>query len=151
MKNIFLATLFILLSFHSFSQFSGGTRAGGGSRFGGGQMNVGHFYGKIVESKTGKGVEGVTIQLKGNKFDTVAKQLKEGILKTVLTEANGDFSLEGLMVMGNFKFKASAIGFKTLEKQISFGIKMPQQGQAPDMQQMMALADKDLGNLKIEF
>ena len=27
---------------------------------------------------------------------------------------------------------------------------MPQQGQTPDMQQMMAMADKDLGNLKME-
>lgn len=149
MRNYLAAAFLLFSSFQSFSQFSGGTRTGGGGRFGG-QMNVGHFYGKIIDSKTNKGVGGITIQLKGNKFDTTTKQLKEAILKTVITENNGDFNLEGLPVMGNFKFKATAVGYKTLEKQLSFGIKMPQQGQTPDVQQMMAQADKDLGNLKIE-
>ena len=148
MKKLGSAFLFISISIFSFSQFQGGGKNGAGRM--GGQMNIGHFYGKIIDSKTGKGIEGVTIQLKGNKFDTIAKQMKEAILKTVITETNGDFSLEGLMVFGNFKFKATAIGYKTLDKQISFGIKMPQQGTTPDMQQMMAMADKDLGNLKLE-
>jgi outer membrane receptor protein involved in Fe transport len=152
MRNIFLAAFLVLLYSNSFAQFP----SGGGSRMGsgriGGQMNIGHFYGKLVDSKTNKGIGGVTIQLKGNKFDTVTKQLKEAILKTVITENNGDFSLEGLTIFGNFKFKATAVGYKTLETQLSFGIKMPQGG-APDasnMQQMMGLADKDLGNLKME-
>ena len=152
MRNIFLVAFSILLSVNSFSQFAGGGNRMGGSRMGG-QMNVGHFYGKLVDSKTNKGIGGVTVQLKGNKFDTVTKQLKEAILKTVITENNGDFSLEGLTVFGNFKFKATAVGYKTLETQLSFGIKMPQGGGAPDantMQQMMGLADKDLGNLKME-
>ncbi len=152
MRNIFLAAFCILLSVNSFSQFPGGVNRTGGGRIGG-QMSVGHFYGKLVDSKTNKGIGGVTIQLKGNKFDTVTKQLKEAILKTVITENNGDFSLEGLTVFGNFKFKATAIGYKTLETQLSFGIKMPQGGGAPDastIQQMMSLTDKDLGNLKME-
>jgi hypothetical protein len=152
MRNIFLAAFLILLSSNSIAQFpgGGGNRMGGGRM--GGQMNVGHFYGKLIDSKTNKGIGGVTIQLKGNKFDTVTKQLKEAILKTVITENNGDFSLEGLTVFGSFKFKATAVGYKNLETQLSFGIKMPQGG-APDastMQQMMGLADKDLGNLKME-
>jgi hypothetical protein len=91
MKNIFVLTLVIFLSFQSFSQFPGG-RPGAGRMGSNGQMNIGHFYGKIVDSKTGKGIAGVTIQLKGNKFDTVNKQMKEAILKTVITESNGDFS-----------------------------------------------------------
>ncbi len=151
MKNLFLATIFTFLFFNSYSQMPGGGNRGGGRM--GTQMNIGHFYGKMVDSKTGKPIEGATIQLKGNKFDTISKQMKEAILKTVLTEANGDFSLEGLMVFGNYTFKASAIGYKNVDKKINFGIKMPQQGQSPDanaMQQMMALADKDLGNLKME-
>ncbi len=149
MKNIFLAATFILLSFNSFSQFAGGNKTGGGRGFGS-QMNIGHFYGKIVDNKTNKGIAGVTIQLKGNKFDTATKQLKEAILKTVITENNGDFSLDGLMVFGNFKFKATTVGYKNLEKQLSFGIKKPDAGATPDMQLMMSLADKDLGNLKME-
>ncbi len=153
MKVLLAATLFTLLTLQSFAQYPGGGRAGGGNRFGG-QMNMGHFYGKMVDGKTNKGIAGVSIQLKGNKFDTITKQLKEVILKTVITENNGDFSLEGLMVFGNFKFKATAVGYKTFEKQISFGIKRPDAGAAPDaaaMQQMANLADKDLGNFKMDL
>lgn len=141
-------TLIILVIIYQFvvAQMPSGGR---GRNFAGGQMNIGHFYGKIIDSKTNKGVEGITIQLRGNKFDTTTKKMKEAILKTVITEANGDFSLEGLMVFGNFKFKATGVGYKTVDKEISFGIKPPQQGQTPDMQQIMDLADKDLGNIAI--
>lgn len=141
-------TLIILVIIYQFvvAQMPSGGR---GRNFAGGQMNIGHFYGKIIDSKTNKGVEGITIQLRGNKFDTTTKKMKEAILKTIITEANGDFSLEGLMVFGNFKFKATGVGYKTVDKEISFGIKPPQQGQTPDMQQIMDLADKDLGNIAI--
>ena len=63
--------------------------------------------------------------------------------------ANGDFSFENLSLFGNYKLKVSGLGFKTLDQAISFGIKMPQPGAAPNMQQMMGMADKDLGNIKI--
>ncbi len=146
--------LFLLLCVGSFTYAqnpaAGGFRAGGAGRMGGANMNVGRFYGKIVDSKTNKGVAGITIQLSGSKFDTVTKQLKQAILKTVITESNGDFSLEGLSVMGNFKFKATAVGYKTLERPLNFGIKMPAPGTTPDFQQMLAQADKDLGNIKVE-
>jgi outer membrane receptor protein involved in Fe transport len=118
-----------------------------------GQMNIGHFYGKIVDSKTNKGIGGVSVLIGGKKFDSTKKQMVEVTLKTAITENNGDFSVEGLMIFGNYKLKASAIGYKVIEKQISFGVKRPDGGGAPDaaaMQQMMALADKDLGNIKIE-
>lgn len=133
---------------------------------GGQNMNIGHFYGKIVDAKTNKGVAGIAVQLTGNKFDTATKKMKESILKTVITAANGDFSLDGLTLFGNFKLKVSALSYKPLEKQVSFGIKFPQGGVSPNtpntgmqdgaggmgggMQQMLGQADKDLGNIKIE-
>jgi len=120
-------------------------------------MNIGHFYGKLVDSKTNKGLEAVTVQLVGNKFDTAAKKMKEVILNTQITKANGNFSFDNLPVFGNFKLKASALGYKTIDKQINFGIKMPQGGAANAsgggsamMQQMLSMADKDLGNIKME-
>src|SRR6476620_10645945 len=96
-----------------FAQFPGGGRPGGGANAQ--NMNMGHFYGKVVD-KSNKGIEGVTVQLVGNRFDTVAKKMKEAILSTVLTPANGDFSLENLPVFGNFKLKISAVGYKNYEK-----------------------------------
>jgi outer membrane receptor protein involved in Fe transport len=141
----------LLISFQMIqAQFPMGGGAGRGA--GGGQsMNVGHFYGKIVDSKTNKAVEGVTVQMTGNKFDTVTKKMKEAILSTQITRANGEFSIENLSVMGSFKLKLSSLGYKSIEKPISFGLKMPTGAPtAASMQQMLGQADKDLGNIKIE-
>ena len=156
-----ITTLFVLILAcqAAFSQMPGG-RPGGAPGGNAQSMNIGHFYGKLVDSKTNKGIEGVTVQLTGNKFDTVSKQMKEVILNTQITKANGDFSFDNLALFGNFKMKASAIGFKALDKTLSFGIKMPQGGgananasgggQNGGMQQLIGMADKDLGNIKME-
>ncbi len=123
----------------------------GMGRMGGGNMNIGHFYGKIVDSTTGKGVEGVTLQLTGSRFDTVKKKMTTGILTTVLTEPNGDFSLENLSVMGSFTLKISTVGYKQKEQKLSFGLKMPQGGGGEgSREQMLNMVDKDLGNIKIQ-
>ncbi len=144
---------FILFSFQVTIQAQMPTGMMGGARGAGGQaMNVGHFYGKIVDNKTNKAIEGVSVQLTGNKFDTVTKKMKETILSTQITKANGEFSIEGLSVIGKFNLKLSAIGYKSVINPISFGLKMPQGGAptAASMQQMIAQADKDLGNIKME-
>ena len=148
MKYFLTLVSILFISTIILAQMPGGGYAG---RAGGaGRMNVGHFYGKVVDSKTGKGIGAVTIQLTGNKFDTTTKQMKQAILKTVLSEKNGDFSLENLSVMGNFKLCISRVSYKSITQQLTFGIKMPAPGQTPDMQQMMAMVDKDLGNIKME-
>lgn len=155
MRKILLASI-IGLSFISLqAQMPGGNRGGGmGMAAGKGNMNIGHFYGKAVDSKTGKGIPGATVILSGNKYDTVSKQMKQGTIKTLITQNNGDFSLENLPVFGNFKLKISAIGYKAIDQQVTFNIKMPQMGNGgmdPNaMQQALAAADKDLGNIKME-
>ena len=126
---------------------------GGGRPMGaGGQnMNVGHLYGKIVNNSTNKGVDGASILLIGNKFDTASKKLVESTLKAIISETNGDFSLDNLPVMGNFKLQITAVGFKPLEMKVNFGLKMPKPGEAGGgMQQMLGMVDKDLGNIKME-
>ncbi len=124
-------------------------RNGSGNRGANASIN-GHFYGKIVDSKS-KGIPGVTIQLLGNKFDTVTKQPRQIIVKTVLSENNGDFNLDGVPLMGKFTLRASAVGYKKVEQSVSFFSKMPTPGSTPDFQQLAALADKDLGNIKLEL
>ena len=77
--------------------------------------------------------------------------MKEAILGTIITKANGDFSFENLSLFGNFKLNATAIAYKTVDQTISFGIKMPSAGASGgNMQQMLGMADKDLGNIKME-
>ena len=142
MKNIYIVISFLLIQINSNAQYP----AAAGARAGGTNMNQGHFYGKIVDANK-KGIEGVTLQIKGSKFDPATKKTTEAILGTMLTATNGDFSFESLPVMGNFKLSISSVGYKKLEKPLSFGIKM---GGGQSMQEMMALVDKDLGNIRLE-
>ncbi|WP_336514035.1 outer membrane beta-barrel family protein [Pollutibacter soli] len=123
--------------------------AGGGGRPGGGQnMNMGRFYGRILDSKTNKGVDAASVQLIQNKFDSVSKQRKDVVIAGQLTRANGDFSLEGLPIMGQFKLRVSGIGYQLYEKPVKFEIGGPRNG---DMSQMLNKIDVDLGDIKLEL
>ncbi len=142
MKYIYILVFAILTQLNSYAQYPGAA----GARGAGAGTNMGRFYGKVVDANK-KGLEGVTIQLKGNKFDVATKKSTEVILGTMLTASNGDFSFENLSVIGNFKLIVTGVGIKRLEKQIGFNIKM---GAGQNMQDMMAMVDKDLGNIKVE-
>ncbi|PWU03963.1 MAG: TonB-dependent receptor [Bacteroidetes bacterium] len=146
MKN-FLAGLLCLVSISVFSQIPGGQ---GGNRRGGmpggGQANIGHFYGKVVDSKYNKGIDAASVQLIQNKFDTVTKQRKDVVIAGQLTTPKGEFSLENLPVMGQFKLRITAIGYVTYEQKVQFDMKPAQGG---DFSQMLNNVDKDLGNIKI--
>ena len=62
------------------------------SKSGGRNMNIGHFYGKVVDAKTGKGLEAVSIQLIG-------------------TQAGGQFRIiERLPGRVGYRFAASGTG-----------------------------------------
>jgi len=150
MRNFLVLISFLMVCFTTNAQFPGMGGRPGGAAGANQNTNIGHFYGKIQDPKTKKGVEGVTVQLKGNKFDTATKKMKEVTLGTIITKSNGDFTFDNLSLFGNFKLKLSAIGYKTIEQAITFGIKFPQGGAAPDFSKMMAMADKDLGNILME-
>jgi outer membrane receptor protein involved in Fe transport len=139
MKYISILLIFAIYTTTSFAQYPGAAARGAGA-----SANMGHFYGKIVDANK-KGVDGASVQIKGSKFDPATKKATEVILGTMITASNGDFSFENLSIMGNFKLIVSGVGFKKLEKQISFNFKP---NGTP--QEMMALVDKDLGNIKLE-
>ncbi|MBO9202220.1 MULTISPECIES: TonB-dependent receptor family protein [Niastella] len=147
MKNF--VWLFVLLASFQIvnAQYPGG--AGGGARRPGGgqQMNIGHFYGRIVDKATNKGLDAASVQLIQNKFDTVTKKRVDVVVGGMLTSRNGDFSLENLPVFGQFKLVITAIGYKAIEQKAAFDIKM---GPGMDRSQMLSQVDKDLGNIKMD-
>lgn len=97
----------------------GGARMGaGGMSMGAGQ--TGRLYGKILDSTSGKPLDAVSVQLVSSKFDMVKKQRKDTIISGMLTPANGDFSLENVPIMGDYRIRISAIGYVTLEQKVSF-------------------------------
>ena len=137
-----LLLLLNLLMLGAFAQVPGGGTRGGAQNQ---NMNMGRFYGKVVDAKNNRPVDAVSVQLVQSKFDTVSKKRVDKVISGQLTKANGDFSLENLPIMAQFKLKISAIGYLPFEEPVKFDIKP-----GGDMSQMMNMVDKDLGNLKLE-
>lgn len=140
MKKSFLTAISTLAISVIFSQMPGINRGLGGQ-----SMNVGHFYGKIIDAATNKPLESVSVQLIQNKMDTATKKRKDVVIAGMLTDKKGDFSLENLPVVATFKLMITGIGYKTIEQKAFFEIKM-----GGDMSQMLNAVDKDLGNIKLE-
>ncbi|HVM88145.1 MAG TPA: outer membrane beta-barrel protein [Puia sp.] len=153
MKKLLIISLTLFLSNLTFAQFP----MGGGGRPGNGQVpSIGHFYGKVVDSKNNKGIDGASVQLIANKFDTATKKMKLVPIAGMITN-KGNFSLENLPLFGNFKLRITAIGYKQYEEKVAFDIKMPkggvqnqQNGDMQQAQQALAGIDKDLGNIKLD-
>lgn len=118
-----------------------------GNRGGGMQnMNMGRFYGRILDKSTSKPVDAASVQLIQNRFDTVTKKRRDFVVSGQLTRSNGEFNLEGLPVMGQFKLKITAIGYLALEQPVKFELSMN-----GDMSQMMNKVDRDLGDIALQI
>jgi len=180
LKLITAALFSLMLAGASAQMGMGGGNRGGGA---GMAMQNGRFYGKVVDQKTNKPIDASSIQLITTKFDFATRSRKDSTINGQLTEANGDFSLDNVPFMGEYRLKISAIGYKTLEQKISFLTPEQQKkmmevfagmAAAPkdtskkkaagggnmmdqlkkvfgdDMSKMLSIADKDLGNIKLE-
>src|ERR1700744_2937829 len=95
----------------------------GGGRRGAPAPSIGHFYGKVVDSKTNKGIDGVSIQLVQTKYDPVTHTPKDTIISGLITRRSGEFSLENLPIFGNFHLKISAIGYDPYDQKVAFDLK----------------------------
>lgn len=118
MKLPFTLLLTVCISAMVMAQPPGGGRMGASMPMGAGQ--TGRFYGKILDSLSGKPLVAASVQLISSKFDMVKKQRKDTIITGMLTLANGDFSLENVPLMGDYRIRISAIGYETLEQKVSF-------------------------------
>ena len=144
MKRL-LVTLFTLSLFiPAFAQFPGGKGGMGGA-----MMNIGHFYGKVIDSLTGKPVEFASVQLWGDKWDSTQKQLVNGIVAGMITPSNGDFSLENLAVMGKFSLHITFVGYRPYQQDISFSLDFGNMKPGKDPSSMINAVDKDLGNIML--
>ncbi len=137
MRNVYLVLFTLLISGTLLGQMPGAMR-------GGQNMNMGHFYGKVLDANTNKPLEAASVQLTQNKMDTVTKKRRDYVIAALITDKKGDFSIDNLPVMGSFQILITAIGFTPYNEKISFNLKM-----GGDMSQMMNAVDKDLGNIKM--
>ncbi len=139
-------TLFTAFSAGAIAQMPTGQGRG---QMGGGNMNLGHFYGKIIDSATNRAIDAASVQLIQNKLDTVTKKRKDVVVSGMLTTKKGEFSLENLNIMAQYKLKITAIGYKTIERKVAFQLNMAG-AKNGDMSSMLNQVDKDLGNIKLD-
>lgn len=114
------------------------------------QMNIGRFYGKVVDESTGKGIGYASVQLTAMRYDSTARAMREKVVAGQLTEPNGDFSLGNLPIMGTYTLKISYLGYATVEKKVSFdlsGMNRPSSG-GFDLS-AINMIDRDLGNIPL--
>ncbi|MGG9964531.1 TonB-dependent receptor domain-containing protein [Ferruginibacter sp. SUN106] len=145
--RICLSLVLISLTTSALAQMPGG--AGRGQMGGGQNMNLGHFYGKIIDSTTNKPVDAASVQLIQNKLDTMTKKRRDVVVSGMLTTKKGEFSLENLNIMAQYKLKITAIGYKTIERKVAFSLNMSGMKNG-DMSGMLNSVDKDLGNIKLD-
>ncbi len=138
MKNIYLFIITFFITAIAQAQVPGAARAGGQN------MNMGHFYGKVIDGNSNKPLEAASVQLTQNKMDTATKTRRDFVIAAMLTNKKGEFSIDNLPVFGNFELLITAIGFAPHTEKISFNLKM-----TGDRSQMMNAVDKDLGNIKM--
>lgn len=142
--RILLTGALVLLQLQANAQLPGNPRMPGNSRM----MNVGHIYGRVLDSRTGKPVEFATVQLFQNQFDTVSRKVVKRLAGGDLTRENGEFSIDNLSVFGEYLILISAIGYDSLSRKVSFEIDM-KKAQQGDWQRLLSSVDKDLGNLRL--
>ena len=151
MKKLLSLIITATISLHVLAQMPGAPAMGNKNTA---QMNMGHVFGKIVDS-TGKPISDVSVYLLQNKFDSSTKKMKEVLLKGITTKTSGEFNFEDLPIFGPLKLKISSIGFKPYETTVSF---MPKtlasagKPQGDPMQAINSIAsnfEKDLGNISM--
>ncbi|MCY7329302.1 MAG: TonB-dependent receptor, partial [Saprospiraceae bacterium] len=145
-----MALLAVLPTF-LFSQFPQSAPSG---RPNAAQLNIGRFYGKVVDDATGKGLGYASVQLTGMRFDSTAKAMQPVLLAGQLTAENGDFSLENLPIRGQFTLKVTYLGYGEVEQKVSFGSGEKPAGGPPPATggrpgANAGAVDKDLGNIRL--
>jgi ferric enterobactin receptor len=152
MKKIFLLPLVLAIQLASFAQMPFGGKAQTAP-------SIGHFYGKIMSDSLGKPIDGASVALLQNRFDSVSKKRKDILIGALITHTSGDFSFENLPMFGSYKLKISAMGYKNYESTVSFQMRVPS-GSTPNvngdasqamsnMSSMLNGIDRDLGNIKL--
>lgn len=113
-------------------------------------MNIGRFYGKVVDESTGKGIGYASVQLTAMRYDSTARAMREKVVAGQLTEANGDFSLANLPIMGTYTIKISYLGYATVEKKVSFDLSGMNRAPSGGFDlSAINMIDRDLGNIPL--
>ena len=140
-RNFYLTFLLLIATGAVMAQYP----QGGAPRPAARNMNMGHFYGKVIDGNTNKPIEAASVQLTKMVMDTATKERKSVIVAAMLTDKKGEFSIDKLPVFGTYNLLVSAVAHAPYSEELSFNLKM----NGGDMSQMINAVDKDLGNIKL--
>src|SRR5678815_4513721 len=73
---------------------------------------IGHFYGRIIDAKTHKGIDGASVQLVMQVNNAATKSRQDSIVRGMITSKKGDFSFTNLSLRGAYQLNITAIGYK---------------------------------------
>ena len=75
------------------------------------KLNTSRLYGKVVDSKTARGLDAITVQLYALIRDTSRGVTKDSLVGSMFTRSNGDFSFSNLPAADSLRLVVSAVGF----------------------------------------
>lgn len=102
----------------------------------GARLRQAHVYGKIVDGKTNKGIEAVSVQVYILTNDGSSGKRRDSLIGGMLSRPNGDFNFQNIPLMDTFRFMISAVGYKPLQLNVAIDAS--------------GILERDLGNLKIQ-
>lgn len=97
------------------------------------------LLGKVVDSKTNKGIEAASVQVFLLKKNTPPGEPADSLIAGMLTLPNGDFKFTGLTLPDSFIVRVSALGYSENSKSVTL----------PPDQQAALRRGMDLGNIKL--
>ena len=106
------------------------------------RININRLYGKVVDQKTAKGLDAITVQLYAYKKDTTTGTAKDSLVGSMFTKANGDFSFSGLPPADSFRLQISAVGFANINTVVLLNNSNDPSG--------FSLFERDLGNIVLQ-
>lgn len=97
------------------------------------------LYGRIIDSKTNKGIDAASVQVFISFSDSLTRTKKDSLVAGTLTKPNGDFSFRNIHLPDTFTVKFTAIGYTESSEIVSL-----------EKSKEAALGiDKDMGNIKL--
>ena len=106
------------------------------------RINTNRIYGKVVDQKTAKGLDAITVQLYALQKDTANGTTKDSLLGSMFTRPNGDFSFSGLPPADSFRLQVSAVGFANTNSVVVLN--------SGDNASGSGFFQKDLGNIALQ-
>lgn len=99
------------------------------------------LYGKVLDAKTNRPVQSAAVEIYVSTSDRITGLKKDSLVTGTLTQANGDFTVNNIVLPDSFSVRVTAVGFSQNAKLVT--IRQDQKN--------LANSYRDLGNIKLNI